>query len=91
MNNINCKTTLFIIINISKELINRLNIHEGKSIVHLINILEALIKKELKLQAGYDVYFKHWISLHQAALNLLYTLVSAILKAKTGHIKKKKT
>ena len=58
LNNTKSRTIPTIIINIPEELINKLNEHECKSVNHLINMLEAPIKKELKSQAGYDVYFK---------------------------------
>ena len=62
LNNTKSRTTPTIVINITEELINKLNRHECKSINRLINMLEAPIKKELKSQTGYEVYFKQlWI------------------------------
>ena len=52
--------------------------------------MEAPIKKELKLQAGYDVYFKRLSPLHQAALQLLCTSVGAPLKLNSQHVNKSK-
>ena len=53
----NCKTRS-IIINILEESIGKLQVHERETVAHLINILEAPIKKELRLEAGYAKYLK---------------------------------
>ena len=53
----NQKTHL-IIINIPEESIEKLQVHKCKTVTHLINILEAPIKKELGLEAGYAKYLK---------------------------------
>ena len=90
LNNTKSRTIPTIIINIPEELINKLNEHECKSVNHLINMLEAPIKKELKSQAGYDVYFKWLSALHKAALELLCTSVGAPLKLNSNHVNKSK-
>ena len=90
LNNTKTRTTPTIVINIPEELINKLNKHECKSVNHLINMLETPIKKELKSQAGYDVYFKQLSALHKAALELLCTSVSAPLKLNSNHVNKSK-
>ncbi|KAF8801630.1 hypothetical protein BYT27DRAFT_7173847 [Phlegmacium glaucopus] len=90
LNNTNSKTTPSIVVDIPEGSINRLNIHECKSVTRLINILEAPIKKELKSGAGYDVYFKRLFPLHRAALELVCTSVGAPLKRNSEHIKKSK-
>ena len=72
----NCKTHS-IIINIPEESIGKLQVHERKTVVCLINILEAPIKKELGLETGYAKYLKQLSASHWAALELLCTSVSA--------------
>jgi len=90
LNNTKSKMTPSIVINIPEVSINKLNENECKSINWLINILEAPIKKELKLQAGYDIYFKRLSPLHWAALQLLCTSVGAPLKLNSQHVNKSK-
>ena len=68
LDNTKCRTTPSIVIDIPEESLNKLNEHERKSVNCLINILEAPIKKELKSQAGYDIYFKQLSTQHRAAL-----------------------
>ena len=84
------RTTPCMVIDIPKESINKLNEHERKSVNHLINMLEAPIKKELKSQAGYDVHFKRLSALHKAALELLCMSVDAPIKLDPKHANKGK-
>jgi len=86
----NRKTTQAITIHISEPSLDKLNVHERKSVARLINVLEAPIKKELKSAAGYSIYFKRLKSLHRAALELVSTSVGAPLKVNTQHINKTK-
>jgi hypothetical protein len=90
LNNTKSRTTQSIVIKIPEESINTLNEHERKSAIRLINILEAPIKKELKLPAGYEVYFKRLSALHRAPLELLCTSVGAPLKQDPKHVNKSK-
>lgn len=84
------KTTPSIIIDIPQASIEKLNVHEHKSVVRLINTLEPPIKKELKLAASYSIYFKRLSSMHRAALELVCTSIGAPLIVNTQHVKKTK-
>jgi len=88
LNNTKSRTTPSVVINIPKESIDKLNEHERKSVNRLINMLEAPIKKELKSQDGYNLYFKRLSALHRAALELLCTSLDAPLTMK--HVNKSK-
>ena len=88
LNNMKSRTTPSI--DIPEESLNKLNEHKHKSVNQLINILEAPIKKELKSQAGYDIYFKWLSTQHRAALELLCMLVGAPLKLNSKHVNKSK-
>lgn len=90
LNNTKSRTTPSIVINIPEKSLNTLNEHERKSAIRLINILEAPIKKELKLPAGYEIYFKRLSALHRAPLELLCTSVGAPLKRDPKHVNKSK-
>jgi hypothetical protein len=79
------RKTRSIIINIPEESIGKLQVHERKTIVRLINILEAPIKKELGSEAGYAKYLKRLSASHRAALELLCTSVGAPVVPTTQH------
>ena len=90
LNNIKSGTTPSIVINVSEDSINKLSEHECKTLHRLIKMLEAPIKKELKLQAGYDIYFKRLSAVHRSALQLLCSSVDAPLKLAPDHVNKSK-
>ena len=90
MNNTKSITTPSIVINISEDSINKLNEHERKSVNRLVKMLEAPIKKELKSQDGYNLYFKRLSALHRAALELLCSSVDAPLMLDPKHVNKSK-
>ena len=84
------KTTQSIIIDIPQASIEKLKVHERKSVVRLINTLEDPIKKKLNSAAGYSIYFKRLSSMHRAALELVHTSIGAPLIVNTQHVKKTK-
>ena len=79
------RKTRSIIINIPEESIGKLQAHERKTVVRLINILEAPIKKELGSEAGYAKYLKRLSTSHRAALELLCMSVGAPIVPTTQH------
>jgi hypothetical protein len=84
------KPTPSIVVNIPQQEIDKLNIHERKSILRLIRTLETPMKKELKSQDGYDKYVKRLTPNNRLALQLFCTSVNVPVKPKIGHLNKKR-
>ena len=83
-------TTPAISINIPIPPTLKFSVHEQKSLLKLIKILESPIGQELHMSDGYKLYFKRLNNLQRPVLDLAFRSLGVLPSTKPGHINKAK-